>query len=146
MPENSMAERNAHPRILLRIVAVSTALAGGAALVMSDDRVLKIVGAVILGIVLVLWFASDLIDAWSNERHVEKHPHLLKNEAIGQLVSVLGDFERHRGSASGHVLLHGEKWRATFIGSRLPKHGECLSVLRREGLSLIVQPRPGRDQ
>jgi len=137
-----MSQRDSHPKILTRIVVVCIALSSGAALVMNEDRTLKIIGGTILALFLVLWFASDFLDALSNERHVKRHPHLLRNEAIGKTVIALGDFDVKGGAVGGFVLLKGEKWRAQAPPEHVPKNGETLNVCGREGLVLHVRPQP----
>ena len=118
---------------------VSAAAAAGVTLVRTDDQVLKIVGAAIIVVVLLLWLSSDVIDAWLNERHVDRYPHLLRNEAIGQIVVARGDFEAAAGHARGYVLFKGEKWRARCSGAEVPRDGQRMRVQRREGLILHVQ-------
>lgn len=131
----------------MKLTRIFGAVVGGIALVavafllMSETRIYQIGGAVLVVALVVLKFALDWFDAWSNERHVEKHPHLLKNDAIGERVTASGRFSVKGGVATGLVTLSGEKWKAHCLGDYLPEDGEVLSVESREGLTLFVQPK-----
>jgi hypothetical protein len=94
-----MPERDIPSKIVLGTIAFGLCFIVGA--------ILKTIGTVLLISYLVFCLGLDWIAAWSNERHVEENPHLLKNEAIGETVTVNGDFEAQAGAAKGFVFLHG---------------------------------------
>ncbi|MDX1402297.1 MAG: hypothetical protein R3245_10270, partial [Kiloniellales bacterium] len=73
-------------KIILLIIAACAIVIVAAMLVASDGLTLKIIGGAVLGVFLILAIAPDFFLAWENERHVEKYPELLKNEAIGETV------------------------------------------------------------
>jgi len=127
-------------RIVAAIVA-GLVLFVAVILLMSETRMYRIAGAVMVIVFLVFTVALDWFQAWSNERHVEKHPHLLRNDAIGERVTASGKFCLTGGVGTGLVILSGEKWKARCRAGYLPEDGEILSVESREGLTLFVQPK-----
>jgi membrane protein implicated in regulation of membrane protease activity len=136
-----MMDRRFLSRLVLGAIAFLVFLMAGGLVVMTESPVLKAVGAVVAVAYVVFLFVSDLIEARLNEKHVEEHPHLLKNEAVGETVTVSGDFEVQSGSAKGMVVLHGAQWKAYCAGDHVPKDGDTLLVRAREGLTLVVQAR-----
>ena len=138
-----MPDRNYLRRTFLGIVAFAVLLVAAGVLRMSDSPVLKVAGAVIAIALVLGWLISPFVDARFWERHAEKFPELLKNEAIGRTVTALDAFTRVDGVAIGIVELNGEKWKARCIGESLPAAGQALVVRRREGLTLDVQPQEG---
>lgn len=123
---------------LLNIVLFVVVLGAAAALVLSEVPALQVGGVILLPAFLLLCYAADWFAAWSNERHVEQRPDLLKNDAIGKRVRARGRFERRDGMAMGSVTLNGEQWKA-YCPDHVPEDGELLTVQRREGLTLYVQ-------
>ena len=134
-----MANRDVLRRIVLGAIAFGLCLVAAAILLMSEDSVLKLIGAGVLLGYLILASAGDWVLARQNERHVEENPHLLRNDAVGEIVTARGDFEAQTDSARGVVLLHGEIWRARCPGNHVPKDGDKMPVVSREGLTLVVQ-------
>lgn len=134
-----MQERNFPSRFVLGGIAFLLCLAAAGVFLMSESAVLQTISGVIVVSYLVFAVASDWVEAWLNERHVEAHPHLLKNEAVGEIVTVTGDFEARSGAAHGVVLLRGETWSAYSPGDDVPKDGDIMIVRAREGLTLVVQ-------
>lgn len=132
--------RNVPLRLILGAVAFLAGVIAVAVFVMSESAVLKTIGGAVVLAYVVFVAASDWIEAWLNEKHVEAYPHLLRNDAVGKTVTVSGDFQTSQGIASGTVILNGETWRAYCPGDHVPTNGSVLVVRRREGLTLVVQP------
>jgi membrane protein implicated in regulation of membrane protease activity len=131
-----------------RIIAVlvgGIVLIAAAILVFSDSRANQIGGVSLLVAFLVLSLIWDWFEAWSNERHVKENPHLLKNDAIGERVTVSGKFYIDGGVATGVVVLSGVKWKARCPAEHLPEDGEILRVESRDGLTLLVSPKNSND-
>ena len=136
-----MPDRNLLPRVVLGVIALFLCLIAAGTFVMSESTVIRAICTVVLVAYIVFLAASHWVEARLNERHVEKHPHLLKNEAVGETVTVSGDFEPQSGAARGMVLLHGERWKAYCCGDHVPRDGDIMIVQSREGLTLAVQPQ-----
>lgn len=130
------------PRIVLAGIAFLLCLIAAAVFFMTDSPLAKTISAVVLVAYVAFMAASDTLAAWLNERHVDAHPHLLRNDAVGEIVTVCGDFEAQSGFAQGLVLLHGERWKATCTQGASPKAGDLMIVRAREGLTLVVEPDP----
>ncbi|MBB3232546.1 NfeD family protein [Halomonas stenophila] len=130
-------------RFLPNIVPFVVVLGVAAALVLSEVPALQMGGVILLPAFLLISYAADWFAAWSNERHVEQRPDLLRNDAIGERVRARGRFEIRDGMATGLVTLNGEQWKA-YCPDHVPEDGELLTVQRREGLTLYVQSQ-GRD-
>lgn len=131
-----MKSRRIFGAIIGGIVLIAAAI-----LAMSETRIYQIAGAVLVVAFVLIMFASDWFDAWSNEKHVENNPHLLRNDAIGKRVTASGKFRVTGGVTTGLVILGGERWKARCLSNYLPEDGEILSVESREGLTLLVQPK-----
>ncbi|MGD8339418.1 MAG: NfeD family protein [Gammaproteobacteria bacterium] len=136
-----MPDRSILPRFVLGIIAFCICIVVAAILLAAESAALKAIGATVLLAYLALAFASDWILAWHNEKHVEENPHLLKNDAVGETVTVSGNFEASSGAARGLVVLHGVTWKAYCSESHVPKDGDVMVVRDREGLTLVVQSR-----
>lgn len=128
-------------RFLVVVIAVGVLIIVAVMLIMSESRAVQIIGAAVLGMLLILAFVPEFILVRENEKHVEKYPELLKNEAIGETVTALGSFECIGDSSTGLVVLNGERWKASCAGSYVPRDGERLIVRGRERLTLDVQPQ-----
>lgn len=136
-----MRERDLLSRFVLGAIAFCLCAIVAATFFMSENSTLKAIGAILLSTYLFAAFATDWFLAMRNEKHVEDNPHLLKNEAVGETVTVSGDFEVQSGTASGVVILHGAIWKAYCSGCPAPRDGDAMVVLAREGLTLVVQPQ-----
>ena len=134
-----MANRDVPPRLVIGVISGGIVFIVAVMLIMSESGVFQITGMVVVVAFLVFAFASDWFDARTNERHVEKHPELLRNDAIGEHVVASGAFEMADDAATGYVILNGEQWKASCASGYLPKHGDVLSVHGREGLTLFVR-------
>lgn len=129
------------PRIIVVTAVACAALIAAAMLILSESRALQIAGLIVLAVLVLASFVSDWFGAHSNEKHVERYPHLLRNEVIGATVRANGDFELADGVARGVVILRGEQWKARCLEGCVPKNGDTMSVRKREGLTLYVEPR-----
>lgn len=135
-----MPERKISSKFVLGAIALGLCVILAAIFLMSANVVLKVTGVVVLVAYLAFSLAFDWIAARANERHVEAFPHLLKNEAIGETVTVNGDFRAQADAATGSVFLHGENWKAYCSGHHVPKDGDTMIVRNRKGLTLHVHP------
>ena len=133
------------PRMIVGIAVAGAALIAAVMLILADTRAFQMAGLVVLAALVLASFASDWFGARSNERHVERYPHLLRNEVIGETVRANGDFEVANGVPRGVVILRGEQWKARCLEAYVPKDGEMMSVCKREGLTLYVQSRGVRE-
>lgn len=140
LTDRDAVRRNVPLRLLLGVIAFVVGASAVVLFVVSDSAVLKAIGGTVVLVYVLFVAASDWIEAWLNEKHVEAHPHLLKNDAVGETVTASGDFEATEGAATGIVVLNGEKWKAYCPGDQVPKNGNALVVERREGLTLVVRP------
>ncbi|SEL66335.1 NfeD family protein [Halomonas daqiaonensis] len=125
-------------RFFLRIALFVVVFGTAAALVLSEAPALRIGGVILLAAFLLIYYAADWFEAWSNERHVEQRPDLLRNDVIGKRVRARGRFDLRDGMATGLVMLNGEQWKA-YCSDHVPEDGELLTVHRREGLTLYVR-------
>lgn len=125
-------------RIVLLVVVLSTV----ATLVSSEVPSLRIGAVILLAAFLLIHFAADWLEAWSNERHVGQRPDLLRNDVIGRRVRARGLFDLRDGMATGLVMFSGEQWKA-YCSDHVPEDGELLTVHHREGLTLYVRSQGG---
>ncbi|MGM0927734.1 MAG: NfeD family protein [Pseudomonadota bacterium] len=125
-------------RFFLRIAILVVVIGTVATLVLSEVPPLRIGAVILLAALLLIHFAADWLEAWSNERHVEQRPDLLRNDVIGKRVRARGLFDLRDGMATGLVILSGEQWKA-YCSDHVPEDGELLTVHHREGLTLYVR-------
>jgi membrane protein implicated in regulation of membrane protease activity len=107
---------------------------------MADDGAIGKVAVAYVGIFVLLGIFHTHIDAWLNERHVRKHPSLLRNEDLGSRAIARGDFTQSGDCSHGSVSMSGEDWQARYRGSAIPSDGDELIVVARDGLTLEVKP------
>ncbi len=112
---------------------------------LSENRVLQALGVTVVVGILIGILYSDWIEAALNEWHVKKHPELLRNEPIGYTVAATADFRVTNETATGYVRLNGENWKADCSDGYVPKSGDTLVVVSREGLLLRVRSQDCGD-
>ena len=111
-PGPAMPGHSFQLRFVLTLLVKGALVAVAALLILADDRWLNLTGTALISGVVIWWLVAPIIDARRMERHVEQNPELLKNEAIGEEVTVLTEFASADGLHKGVVMLHAEKWQA----------------------------------
>jgi membrane protein implicated in regulation of membrane protease activity len=127
-------------KFALTILAYAIAVAASVWLMATAVPSLQVIGVLLISGLIVCWLTLPILDARNMERHVDQNPHLLKNNAIGEVVTAVAEFEWRDGTAKGVVMLNGEKWRARCMAGLVPGAGERLRVSGRDGLTLHVRP------